>query len=82
MTQPLPFSPLSPLGPILTRFMPTTKGIDEGDQCSRGKEISSEEEVESPRIWALEALPSEVHHPLKKIMRRPPKVAGLRGMRR
>jgi hypothetical protein len=36
MTQPLPFSPLSPLGPSLTLFMPTSKGSDE--------------EVESPCI--------------------------------
>jgi hypothetical protein len=36
MTQPLPFSPLSPLVHSLTRFMPTSKGSDE--------------EVESPHI--------------------------------
>ena len=83
MTQPLPFSTLSPLGPIQTWFMPSTKETDEGDQSSGGKEISSEEEVESSHIWVLEVLPSEVHHPPKKIMRRRlPKVAGLQGMRR
>jgi hypothetical protein len=47
MTQLLLFSTLSPLGPILTRFMPTMKGTDEGDRSSKGKEILSGEEVES-----------------------------------
>jgi hypothetical protein len=53
MTQPLPFSTLSPLGPIQTWFMPSTKETDEGDQSSGGKEISSEEEVESSHILGL-----------------------------
>lgn len=39
MTRPLPFSPLSPLGPTLTRFIPTLK--------------DSDEEVESPHILGL-----------------------------
>jgi hypothetical protein len=54
MTQPLPFSPLSPLGPTQTWFMPTTKGTDEVDHLLKIKEISSEEEVESPRLLGLE----------------------------
>jgi hypothetical protein len=53
MTQLLLFSTLSPLGPILTRFMPTMKGTDEGDRSSKCKEILSEEEVESMRILGL-----------------------------
>jgi hypothetical protein len=53
MTRPLPFSTLSPLGPTLTRFMPTTKGTDEGDESSKGMGILSEEEVESPCILGL-----------------------------
>jgi hypothetical protein len=53
MTRPLPFSTLSPLGPTLTRFMPTTKGTDEGGQSSKSKDILSKEEVESPRILGL-----------------------------
>jgi hypothetical protein len=39
MTRPLPFSPLSPLGPSFTRFMSTSK--------------DSHDEVESPRILGL-----------------------------
>jgi hypothetical protein len=41
MTRPLLFFPLSPLGPSLTRFMPTSK--------------DSDEEVESPRILGLDS---------------------------
>jgi hypothetical protein len=54
MTQPLPFSPLSLLGPTLTQFMSTTEGADEGGHPSKGKEIPFEEEVESPRILGLD----------------------------
>jgi hypothetical protein len=39
MTRPLPFSPLTPLGPSLTRFMPTSK--------------DSDDEVESPHILRI-----------------------------
>ena len=53
MTQPLPFSPLSPLGPTLTQFVRTTKGTNEGGHPSKGKDNSSGEEVESPRILGL-----------------------------
>jgi hypothetical protein len=53
MTQPLPFSTLSPLGPILTWFVPTTKGVDKGGKSSVGKDILSEEEVESPHILGV-----------------------------
>jgi hypothetical protein len=34
--------------------MPTTKGTDEVDHLLKIKEISSEEEVESPRLLGLE----------------------------
>jgi hypothetical protein len=37
----------------LTRFMPTTKGTDKGGESLKGKEILSEEEVESPHILGL-----------------------------
>jgi hypothetical protein len=53
MTQPLPFSPLSPLGPTLTQFVRTTKGTNEGGHPSKGKDNSSGEEVESPHILGL-----------------------------
>jgi tRNA threonylcarbamoyladenosine modification (KEOPS) complex Pcc1 subunit len=52
MTQPLPFSPLSPLGLILIWFVPTAKGTNEGGQSLKDKEISYEE-VESPCILVL-----------------------------
>jgi hypothetical protein len=53
MTQPLRFLPLSPLGPALTQFMPTSKDSDEGGKSLKGKEILYEEEVESPHILGL-----------------------------
>jgi hypothetical protein len=53
MTQTLPFSTLSPLEPILTQFMPTTKGTDEEGQSSKGKDILFGEEVEGLHIQGL-----------------------------
>jgi hypothetical protein len=53
LNRPLPFSPLSPLGPTLTQFMPTSKDSDEGRKTLTNQEILSEEEVESPCILDL-----------------------------
>jgi hypothetical protein len=47
MTQSLPFSPISPLGPILTQFMATTKETDEVYHPLKIKNTSSVE-VETP----------------------------------
>jgi hypothetical protein len=43
MMQPLTFSTLSPLGPILTQVMPTMKGTEEDGESLRGKDILPEE---------------------------------------
>jgi hypothetical protein len=53
MAQLSSFSPLSPLRPTLTRFVSTMKGAEEEGHPSKGKEIPSEEEVESPHILGL-----------------------------